>query len=39
MDLINRLLEKETEGNPEEEQETTIILLSFDIIDIRKPYN
>lgn len=26
MDLINRLLEKETECNPEEEQETTIIL-------------
>ena len=33
MDLINRLLEKETECNPEEEQETTIILSLISILE------
>ena len=33
MDLINRLLEKETECNPEEEQETTIILSLVSILE------
>ena len=33
MDLINKLLEKENECNPEEEQETTIILSLMSILE------